>query len=247
MSYATTYDRDRVAGLQIAKQLNAPKTAAAIEDPSQCFEDIFNVALAEVGCEQLAAVLAEASPIWAHRALLAIPDLGTKYPELLKHAAEAPDGSITPGATTARPAPLDAMQPMALSAGLMGGPLSSMRLNNHMAADCQWTIEWFDGAIQPLKTYPDWNTWTWSGTLTAGKGSEMSVVEVAQKVPNAPLKDGDVVWVYVWVAGGSDKSGKDNLTSFQFTYVSGSPLKATFGISGTTTINSLSVESYPSS
>lgn len=125
--------------------------------------------------------------------------------------------------------------------------LAAVRLSNHMAADCQWTIEWFAGAIQPLETYPDWNTWRWSGTLTAGKGREMSVADVARQVPNAPLKDGDVVWVHVWVAGGSDKSGKENLTSFQFTYGSGSPLKGTFGISGTTTTtsNSLSVETYP--
>jgi len=239
------YDRDRVTGIQIAKRLGATKTAAVIEDQTKNFKDIFDVALTEVGLDRLVAELTQASPAWAHAALLSIPDLGAHRSALLKRAAEAPDAMISPGAGTARAAHPAAPRNLAAAAGLMGGPLSSMTLNNHMAANCRWTIEWFDGENQPAAKYPDWNKWKWSDTLTAGCGSAMSVIDVRNQVPDAPLNNGDVIWIYVWVQAGTDKNGKDNLSSFQFTYDSGSPLRAVFGISGTTTINTLSVESYP--
>ena len=249
MSYTPNfYDRDRVTAMQIAKRLGATKTAAVIGDPTKNFKDIFAVAVPEIGVDRLVAELIQAPPSWAHAALLYVPDLGSHSAALVKRAAEAADGTVTPGAGT-KPATLAAApQNMAAAvAALMGGPLSSMTLNNHMAADCQWTMEWFDGSNQPTAEYPDWNTWKWSGTLTAGCGSTMSVSDVSKQVPNAPLNNGDVIWIYVWVAGGTDKNGKDNLPSFQFTYDSGTPTKAVFGISGTTTINTLSVETYPAS
>ncbi len=239
------YDRDRVAGAQLAKKLGATKTAAAIEDPTKNFKEIFDVAVGEVGADKVVAALAQASPVWANAALYAIPDLGAGRAALLKRAAEAPDGTISPGSATKRTAQSPVAANVVAAANLMGGPLSKMTLNNHMAADCKWTMEWFDGQQQPNQKYPDWNTWKWSDTLTAGCGSTMSVVECAQKVPNSPLNTGDVIWIFVWVAAGSDKNGKDNLTSFQFTYNPGTPTGADFGISGTTTINTLSVEKYP--
>lgn len=49
----------------------------------------------------------------------------------------------------------------------------------------------------------------------------------------------------MWVAAGTDNSGSTGLKSYQFTYDPGSPSMAVFGISGTTTINTLSVEQYP--
>ena len=119
-----------------------------------------------------------------------------------------------------------------------------MSLHHAMAADCQWTVEWMDGGSQqPTQNYSDWNSWLWSGTLTAGCGSTIKLSDFAAKVPLSPLNNGDTVWIYVWVAGGTDQSGA-NLTSYQFTYNSGSTLTAGFVISGTTTINTLSVASY---
>ena len=246
MAYtANYYDRDRVTAIQIAKKLGATKTAAVIEDQTKNFKDIFDVAVPEIGLDRLVAELTQAPPAWAHAALVSIPDLGAHGAALAKRAAEAQDGVISPGAGTASATLAAAPRKIAAAAALMGGPLSSMTLNNHMAADCKWTMEWFDGSNQPTAEYSDWNKWKWSGTLTAGCGSTMTVDEVRKQVPNAPLNNGDVIWIYVWVAGGTDKNGKDNLPSFQFTYDSGTPQKAVFGISGTTTINTLSVESYP--
>jgi hypothetical protein len=115
-----------------------------------------------------------------------------------------------------------------------------------MAADCEWTVKWMNsGKEQPNEHYSDWNTWLWSALLSGGCGSTIDVVDFAKKVPNCTLNKGDVVWIYVWVCAGYDKNGKDNLPSFQFTYDPGSPSTAIFGISGTTTINTLSVEQYP--
>ncbi len=239
------YDRDRIAGIQLAKQLGANKTAAVIEDKTKNFKDIFDAAVAEIGVDKVAAGLMQASPVWAHAALLSVPDWGAHGEALSKRAAEAPDGTVSPGSATKRIVAGVAPTNLVANAAVMGGPLSKMTLNNHMAADCQWTVEWFDGKEQPADKYPDWNKWKWSGTLTAGCGSTMSVIDCKNQVPNSPLNNGDVVWIYVWVAGGSDKSGNTDLPSFQFTYDSGSPSGGVFGISGTTTINTLSVEKYP--
>ena len=71
------------------------------------------------------------------------------------------------------------------------------------------------GAQQPTAKYSDWNKWLWSGTLTAGCGSTIKMSDFAAKVPLSPLNKGDTVWIYVWVAGGTDQNGK-NLTSYQF-------------------------------
>jgi hypothetical protein len=240
------YDRDRVAGAQLAKKLGATKTAATIEDPTKNFKDIFAVAVGELGVDKLVAALANASPVWAHAALHTIPDLGAHNATLLKKVAEAPDGTISPGSTSKRAAPTPFAANVVAAAAVMGGPLSKMTLHNHLAADCNWTMEWFDGAQQPTQHYPDWNKWKWNGTLTAGCSGTMSVADCAKQVPNSPLKSGDVIWIYVFVNGGFDKNGKDDLSSFQFTYDSGNPSGAEFGISGTTTINTLSMEKYPS-
>jgi hypothetical protein len=246
MSYKPEYyDRDRVAGIQLAKSLAASKTAAVIEDKAKNFKDIFDTAVAELGVDKLGAALLQAPPAWAHAALLSVPDWGANQQGLVARAGEASDGTVSPAAGSKRVMAAGAPRNLAAAAALMGGPLSKMTLNNHMAANCQWTIEWFDGKDQPADKYSDWNKWKWSGTLTAGCGSTMSVIDVRNKVPLSPLNNGDVIWVYVWVEAGTDKNGKDNLPSFQFTYDSGSPQQGIFGISGTTTINTLSVEKYP--
>lgn len=127
---------------------------------------------------------------------------------------------------------------------VMGGPLSIMKLHNGMAANCQWTVEWMDaGSQQPTQNYPDWNKWLWSGTLTGGCSSTIKLSDFAAKVPLSAMNNGDTVWIYVWVEAGTDQSGAD-LTSYQFTYNSGSTLRAEFVMTGTTTINTLSVASY---
>lgn len=242
-----SYDQDRLAGIKIANELGAVKTARLIERSTSNFEVIFHSAIAELGMDAVASALVNAPPVWAHMALLHIPGLGAHSAALAARAADASDGSVTPGSTTT--AAVETVQPVraaAAAAAVMGGPLSIMTLNNHMAADCQWTAKWMDGGEeQPTKNYPNWNNWKWSGTLTAGCGSTISLNTFASSVPNSPLNTGDVVWIYVWVAGGSDRSGRTDLTSYQFTYDSGSPSAAVFGISGTTTINTLSVEKYP--
>jgi hypothetical protein len=240
------YDQDRTLGIQLAHKLGATKTAAVIEDKRKNYEDILDSAIAELGLDAVAAALKDGPPLWAHLALLHIPNLGSHLGALQQNAAKAPDGSVSPGSGTTAPAPTVSVARSAQEANLMGGPLSKMCLNNHMAADCQWTAKWMDsGSEQPNANYPDWNTWQWSAVLTAGCGSTIDMVTIAAKVPNSHLTKGDVIWIYVWVAGGYDKNGKDDLPSFEFTYDPGSPSTAIFGISGTTTINTLSVEKYP--
>lgn len=237
------YENDRQQGIEMAKSLGATRTAAAIRQGG--FRDIFNAATAEIGMDKLVAQILQGPPVWSHMALLNVPNLGNYAAALTKRASEAPSGAVSPGAGTA-PSPSHTAPPTgaAQAAAVMGGPLSIMSLHNAMAADCQWTAEWMDGGSQqPTQKYSDWNKWLWSGTLTAGCGSTMKLSDIAAKVPLSPLNNGDTVWIYVWVAGGTDQNGK-NLSSYQFTYNSGSTMTAAFVISGTTTINTLSVASY---
>jgi hypothetical protein len=193
----------------------------------------------------LVAHLQKAPPLWSHKALLAIPDLGEYHSAVAQRAAEASDGILTPGGGTARPN-LASARPAAASptAAVWGGPLSAMTLHNAMAATVNCTVEWMDVEAQPTAKYPDWNNWLWCGDITAGSDSgQMKVADYAAHVPNSPINKGDTVWIYVWVAGGSDLDGS-KLTSYQFTYDPGSTKQAAFVASGTTTINSLSVQSY---
>jgi hypothetical protein len=240
------YDHDRSLAIQLAHKLGASKTAAVIADKRKNYEDILDSAIAELGLDAVAAALKKGPPVWSHLALLHIHDLGSHREALQQNAANAPDGSVSPGSGTTAPAATVAVARSAQPENLMGGPLSKMCLNNHMAADCEWTVKWMNsGKEQPNEHYSDWNTWLWSALLSGGCGSTIDVVDFAKKVPNCTLNKGDVVWIYVWVCAGYDKNGKDNLPSFQFTYDPGSPSTAIFGISGTTTINTLSVEQYP--
>lgn len=237
------YENDRKQGIEFAKSLGATRTAAAIRQGG--FRDIFDAAVAEIGMDKLVAQIVQGPPVWSHMALLNIPQLGNYTAALTKRAAEASNGAVSPGVGTApSPTHTASVASVTRAAVVMGGPLSIMSLHNAMAADCQWTVEWMDGGSQqPTQNYSDWNKWLWSGTLTAGCGSTIKLADFAAKVPLSPLNNGDTVWIYVWVAGGTDQSGA-NLTSYQFTYNSGSTLTAAFVISGTTTINTLSVASY---
>ncbi|WP_040278827.1 hypothetical protein [Psychroserpens damuponensis] len=239
------YNKERIRGIELAKKLGATKTAEIIADQKKDFQDIFNTAVDELGLEVVTTQLMKASPVWAHAALSCIPELGKQqHDELTQKALESPSGTITPSTeiTTELKNETAPSLDFARRANLMGGEISAISLKNKLAANCQFTAMWYDGGeIQPKHNYNDWNNWLWSGTLTAGCGKKMTLNSIAKKVPNAPLNNGDVVWIYVWVAGGTDMDGRKLLTSYQFTYQSGTPATADFVASGTTTINTLSV------
>lgn len=229
---------DRKTGLQMALAAGAIKTAETIKNSDTGFAAIFAAAEAEIGKDALIKHILKGPPVWSHMALMFIKDPGAQDAALKARAAEVPTDMLQPAAGTK----LMDENDVAL-VGDMGGPLSSMNLHNAMAATVQWTVKWQNGGVeQPTKAYPDWNKWKWSGDITAGCGSQMALSTIAAKVPNAPLSNGDTVWIYVWVALGTDLSSKGSL--FQFTYQSGSTKTAYWNASGTTTINQLSLTNY---
>jgi hypothetical protein len=126
----------------------------------------------------------------------------------------------------------------------MGGPLSSMHYHNAMAATTSVTVKWMHGQVQPTQFYSDWNKWWWHPGITAGCDCDLPISQIQQQVPNAPLSNGDTVWIYVFVDGGTALDGSTALPGYTFTYDSGSIMKASFVASGTTTINQLAVQSY---
>lgn len=235
------YNRERVTGIKIAQSLGANETVAAIADQQKDFHEIFNIAISEIGLDTVITELMKASPVWAHAALICIPDLGKHREALLKKVAEAPQGTVSPDADTMT-VEVNANAVFTLNTALMGGPISAMNLKNKMAATCQFTAKWYDASkIQPQAAYDNWDDWSWSSKLTAGCSQKMELSDIAKKVPKSPLNNGDVVWIYVWVQSGTDMDGRELLTSYQFTYQSGTPSTVEFVASGTTTINTLSV------
>lgn len=237
------YNRERIIGIQAAQKLGAVKTVAVIADQHKDFKAIFDTAIAEIGLDAVVTELTQASPIWAHAALVSIPDLGDYREALLKRAGEAPPGVSSPGTET----PMEDDSTKAIfaafsSSSVFESEISAISLKNKMAANCQFTAKWFDGGVvQPTNAYSDWNDWLWSSKLTAGCSQKLTLSEIAAKVPKSPLKNGDLVWIYVWVEAGTDMDGRKLLTSYKFTYQSGIPATADFVASGTTTINTLSV------
>ena len=233
------YSRERMTGIRIAKKAGAEETVKLIKDTSKGFADIFAFAAKEIGKQALIKNILDGPPLWSQMALLYLHDFGPAEEALRQRAAEAPAELLRPAAGSVIPVKAKA----AVSGNIMG-PLSLMALHNAMAATCEWTVEWMNNGVeQPGTAYPDWNDWLWSEQLTAGCSSgPISLTKFAAKVPKAPLGTGDTVWIYIWVMAGTDRSSKDSL--FQFTYNSGSAKTAYWNISGTTTINQLSLTDY---
>lgn len=234
------YAEDRKIGVDLAKKAGATQTAGLIEQSHVGFPEIFASAEKEIGRAALVKAILNGPPAWSAIAALQMRDLNDDDDTALaKRAAEVPAGKMSPGVAT------DLIEPdrsAALTAAVDMGAISSMSLHNAMAATVQWTVNWQNGGTeQPKTAYPDWNKWQWSGDITAGCSSEMTMQKITQKVPNAQIANGDTVWIYVWVAGGSDLSSKNS--QFQFTYGSGSVAQAKWVASGTTTINQLGLQS----
>lgn len=237
------YAEFRKIALQIAIKAGGEKTVEVIKNPRNGFGEILAAAEKELGKEVLIKHILEGPPLWSHMALIHLSDLGNDEKLLLNRADELPAEMKLPEKDTVNA--LDATSETLLAPiGGSAQPLSQMYLWNAMAATVQWTVNWTDGGVeQPKSSYPNWGDWWWSGNITAGCGSgPVSLATIAQKVPNATLKDGDTVWIYVWVAGGSDLNGKTS--PFQFTYSSGSTMCAYWNANGTTTINHLSLTDY---
>jgi hypothetical protein len=238
------WDEHRQAGAQAAKNAGAAKTAALIGNGTSTFAEILKTATAEIGVDAVVSQLLAGPAVWAHMALAYIPDLGDRREALLNKASEAPEGVRSPGVPTALVSQAAAPQAQAASATTMGGPLSSMHFYNAMGAITSVTVEWMHGQIQPTQFYPDWNTWWWHTGITAGCDCDLPINQIQQQVPNAPLSNGDTVWIYVFVDGGTALDGRTALPGYTFTYDSGSTVKASFRAWGITTINHLEVQSY---
>ncbi|MFQ6026306.1 MAG: hypothetical protein ACE5Q6_02195 [Dehalococcoidia bacterium] len=232
------YDEDREQGIAIAQRLGATETATVIRNKQSDFHDIFSTAISEKGLDALAAELITGPPVWAHAALLTIPDLGAHRAALLQRAAEAPDGTVSPASGTTA-----AVEDDVLREFTSGGPCSKFDLHDGLAADCRFTAKWMDGgAEQPTSHYPNQSDWLWSHTLTAGCHQTIDLVKFGEKVPNSPLRRGDDIWIYVDVIAGNTLSGKNLF--LKFTYDPGSTLTVFYVATGTTTINRLSVSDY---
>ena len=68
--------RERAAGIKLAEDAGAPKTAAVIADKDACYQDIFASAVDEVGHAAFVEALMRGPKKWAHMALNYMPNMG---------------------------------------------------------------------------------------------------------------------------------------------------------------------------
>lgn len=225
----------RAAGLRMAIAAKALKTKAAIKDVDSCYEDIFKAAIADVGLNETVARVLEGDPEWASQMLATIPDLGNHREALLHKAAESPGSALqalrnVADLGDARQTILAAATPQVASIA----SVSAFSLKDSAGFNCSFTLYWEnDGKLQPLTGNPNKNHMVWSPTLMLGQSTTVACRNFS--LTEAPLQDGDTIWMFVSVHSGS----KHNESKLRFTYDSSTIQCADFVISGTTTDNTL--------
>lgn len=209
----TGIDQRKIA-MRLAEENNAPQTLSVIKDPNSTYASILASAASEIGLDRLTQILLENDPIWAHNALLDVPDLGLDRAVLIRKAGELVERSNQRTENVA-------------AAALEGGlPLVSaieLYLAPGAAFEAKFTMFWFSApnVIQPWTGTPDPSKWQWSIKLSIAinRSWEMKCSEFA--LPGSPLAPGDTAWMNVDIVCGSQY--QLNRPPFLFTYQPDAP------------------------
>lgn len=228
------YHDQRRAALTLAKQAGATKTAGTILRGG-CFEDIFKDAANEVGLDALVSLVLQGDPEWAFNVLRYVPNLGAHRHALLQKAAETPEFALQ----TLRFVPDlgSHRDTLVAKAGTLADPvgrISNLSLINDGGFVCAFTMYWINnGVTQPAGTTGSPVVWSPNMDLNFNPVSE-TCSYFAAPPSTAPLQAGNEVWMYVWV-----ESGKDNQSTFRFTYDPNTDQTANFVITGGVDNNTL--------
>ncbi len=221
------YHDQRRAALALAKEAGATKTLRTILSGG-CFEDIYRDALNEVGLDALVSYILQGDPEWAFHALRYIPNLGAHRDALLQKSAATPEVALQ----TLRAVPDLGSHAAVLTAtaGFLADPvgrISSLSLINDGGFVCAFTMRWINnGVTQPQGTTGSPVVWSPNMDLNFNPLKEPCSF-FASAPSTAPLQTGNEVWMYVWV-----ESGKDNESTFRFTFDPNTDQTANFVITG---------------
>ena len=187
---------ERRVGIKLATALSAPKTVAAIKDLDSCYGDIFSVAAAELGADQIVShILKLGHASWAQHALSHIPNLS-----------------------------LNQRQALAQQASVVVGNASTIELYLAPGAafEAWFTMFWQNtpgGDVFPIAATPDENQWKWSKRLSIAinRSDTLRIADFA--IANAPIEVGATCWMVVQIVAGS----RHELSSHSLTYQQGGP------------------------
>jgi len=229
------FTAQRAAGLRMAITASAKSAQAAIKDEDSCYATIFKAAITDIGLDKTVANVLRGDPEWASQMLEHVPDVGAHREALVKKAAESPSASLL---ALRNGSELGAARSEILAAaGPQASPITSVSafsLKDSAGFNSSFTLYWErGGVVQPKAGDPKGDHWVWSKTLMLGQSTTMACRNFS--LTEAPLQDGDTIWMFVKVHSGS----KHNESKLCFTYDSSSIQCADFVISGTTKDNTL--------
>ncbi|NNG17804.1 MAG: hypothetical protein HKM89_15120 [Gemmatimonadales bacterium] len=218
---ATTEDLtaavERRAGVKLASESSAAKTAAAIKDLDSCYEDIFGTAAAEVGVDHLVSrILDTNQPSWAQHALTYVPDLSESQREALAQKASVVIGTAN-----------------SLELYLAGGA----------AFEAKFTMFWRNKPgdyVLPNAATPDEGKWKWSIKLSIAINRSYTISIPDFAIDNAPVDVGATCWMVAQVVGGPRRE----LTDHSFTYQPGGPNRR-FNTIGVVNTPKFCLQDYP--
>ncbi len=227
-------EEQRRLGASLAAAAKADKTRIVIADPSSDYRKILGTAALELGLDELVKTVLQGPPEWAYQALQSITTLNEGQRSALLEKA-ASDATSALRLLRFGPDLGPHRDSVARAAGMLAssqGQISGFHLNNKGSYNCAFTMSWVNGGkSQP----PSGTAQKWSSTLMVGQDTKMACADFASA--DAPLQDGNEVWMFLWV-----QAGQDIESPLRFTYNSNTPNYAYFTSSGCTQSDSLALE-----
>jgi hypothetical protein len=213
----------RLDAAKLARQLNAPKTLAILNDDTKNspIDSILKTAVDEVGLDKVASVILENDyPYWAIGAIRYLPNLG-KYEAALREKAKIVQIS------SAEQGSADI-----LTASSGGGLVSINTFEMYLACGVGYAANYFS---MWYFTPPFSNFWNKSNNRTGSAIVCQSQIEGCSffSIPETPLKSGDTVMMMVSILAGINAP-----TNIWFTYDPNSKHTAEIDCYGTTLVPS---------
>ncbi|TXC69790.1 hypothetical protein FSB78_01575 [Sphingomonas ginsenosidivorax] len=231
----------RELGMKLAQNYGADALQGVIGDRTADYSAIFAAAGRYLRSGEVIDAVLAGPPEWAFYALTNIPNIDPA--DRARLVAKAQEDPFT-AANTLRgvrgiDAHAEALTQAAGSYASSQGTISGFYLNNKGSYNCEFTMYWVDnGQVQPKKgSTPD--KWVWSSKLMVGQDEKKACVDFA--LSGSPLKEGDTVWMYLWV-----QAGQDIESPLRFVYSSAVADYAWFTSSGCTQSDSLALDKVAS-
>lgn len=230
-------DEQRELAIKLLTKAEAPKTLAAINGKTECYEDIMKTAVSELGLETFTSIILQNDPLWAAKAVQYVPNLGGFRDELIKKAAETPESALH--ALRFAGDLGDNNKLIETSAGDLAasqGEISSFSIFNGGGFNAAFTIYWIDNNTDyPIPRPPaDGNgDGRWTDEIMHNNSVNFFPADMAaayNKISPSPLAAGDPVWFYMYARGSANN--KWHADPNIFTFSPGSNKAANFVIGG---------------